>query len=109
SVYIVQSRLQGLHTVASVCCFHADTGLLLWEQEVLDAPEFAADQPARCRHHLLTQAGPYLVYVSHAGACVAIDAASGKRVWAVCYPGRGAKTADGGASPRDLCPARAAN
>jgi outer membrane protein assembly factor BamB len=104
SVYIALSRLQGQRTATSLCCYEAATGQLRWELDLCEAPEFPDGVPARCRQHLLTQAGPYLVYASHAGAVVAVDAASGRRAWAVRYPSRGFKTRDGRPSPRDLSP-----
>jgi outer membrane protein assembly factor BamB len=108
AVYIAQSRLKGSRTLTSICCFDADTGNLRWEQDVSEASEFADDAAPRGRHHLLTLAGTSIVYCSHAGAVVAVDALSGKRVWAVRYPSQGPKTREGQPSPRDLCPAMAA-
>jgi outer membrane protein assembly factor BamB len=53
---------------------------------------------------LVTLAGPNVVYGSHTGAVVALDAATGRRVWAVRYPSRGGRLADGAPSPRGLAP-----
>src|SRR5262249_27098761 len=38
------------------------------------------------RHHLLTKAGPLIVFCSHGGAIVAVDAETGQPAWAVRYP-----------------------
>src|SRR5207249_3744941 len=47
--------------------------------------ELQIGEPRR-RHHLLTLAGSSLVYCSHSGAIVALDALTGRRAWAVRYP-----------------------
>ena len=46
------------------------------------------------RDRLLTLAGPHVVYCSHAGAVVAVEAETGRRAWGLRYPSRGDKTAD---------------
>src|SRR5262249_6823567 len=45
-----------------------------------------------------------LYYCSHAGAVVALDAATGSSLWGVRYASRGPKTAEGTPSPRELAP-----
>jgi outer membrane protein assembly factor BamB len=104
SVYIARSRLAGQNTQTVVCCFNAATGRMRWQQEVCEMPEFDERTVGRTRHHLLTLAGGHVVYCSHAGAVVAVDARSGKIVWAVRYPSRGPRMKDGQPSVRDLCP-----
>jgi outer membrane protein assembly factor BamB len=89
SVYIVQSRRRGAQIRSVLCCYDADNGTLRWDQELVEAPEFGASSSPRCQHHLLTLAGHHLIYCSHAGAVVAVEAATGKRVWAVRYASRG--------------------
>jgi outer membrane protein assembly factor BamB len=84
SVYIVQSRCRGTQVRATLCCYHADRGTLSWEQDLVEAPQSSSP----CGQPLLTQAGPLLVYCSHAGAVVAVEAATGKRAWAVRYASR---------------------
>ncbi len=69
-----------------------------------DSPEYADVPGVLPRHHLLTLAASQVVYCSHAGAVVALDALTGKRAWAVRYPSRRPKTADGDPGPRDLAP-----
>jgi len=108
AVYVALSRIRGNRTATAICCFEAQTGLLRWEQEVCEAVEFSETAPPRCRNHLLTLAGPNVVYCSNAGAVVALDAATGNHVWAVRYASRGLKTREGQRSPRDLCPPLAA-
>jgi len=53
-----------------------------WTVELCDAPA----APGRARHDLLTLAGRHVVFCSNTGAAVAVDAATGKRAWAVRYP-----------------------
>jgi outer membrane protein assembly factor BamB len=101
SVYTVVSRLRGNKVQAALCCFDAATGQPRWEQALVESP-LSEDRATR-RQHLLTLAGPYLVYCSHAGAVLAVDATTGKTAWAVRYASRNLK-----GSPRDLCPAVAA-
>jgi outer membrane protein assembly factor BamB len=109
SVYIAQSRVIGHNTRTEICCFDAGTGALRWQQEVCVQREFDDRTSSRCRHHLLTLAGGHVLYCSHAGAVVALDAHSGKIAWAVRYPSRGPRTEDGQPSPRELCPLVAVN
>jgi outer membrane protein assembly factor BamB len=109
SVYIAQSRVVGQKTRTVLCCFDAGTGAPRWQQELCEMRELDEKMPARCRHHLLTLAGERIIYCSHAGAVVAVDARSGKIAWAVRYPGRGPRTKEGQPSPRELCPAVASN
>jgi outer membrane protein assembly factor BamB len=104
-VYIAQSRTAGGLTRTVLCCFDAATGAARWHQELCAAREFDENTPGRHRHHLLTLTGRYVVYATHAGAVVAVDAQSGKIAWAVRYPSRGPRTRDNTPSPRDLCPA----
>jgi cellulose synthase operon protein C len=108
SVSIVESRLKGFRTLAVLRSFDLETGALRWEQELALAPEFDASEAPRCQHHLLTLVGPWLIYCSHAGAVVAVDAGNGQRVWAVRYASQVAKKRHGSLSPRDPCPALAA-
>jgi outer membrane protein assembly factor BamB/tetratricopeptide (TPR) repeat protein len=105
-VYIVQSLFEGDRTASAVVCYTAEKGKELWRRPVCDtktAPPLTLEDRRR-RHHLLTLAGPNVVYCAHAGAIVALDAVSGKRAWAVRYPSRGPETEEGDPSPRDLAP-----
>lgn len=103
-VYAALTRFSGVTATTAIACFDADTGAPLWRQPVDICAVRGAGNESRFRHHLLTLAGPYLVYASHAGAIVAIEAESGRRAWAVRYPSRGAAMPDGGPPPRELAP-----
>jgi outer membrane protein assembly factor BamB/tetratricopeptide (TPR) repeat protein len=81
---------------SGVVCLDAATGVTRWRQDVCEFP-VDPKQP-RNRRHLLTLAGANLVSCSQAGVIVALDAATGKRVWAVRYQ------AVSDTSPRDLTP-----
>jgi len=102
-VYIAVARQAGIQVQTLVACYDAETGTLRWQREICDTQELK-DGERRTRHHLLTLAGARIVYCSHSGAIVALDAASGRRAWAVRYPSRGTKTTDRTPSPRSLAP-----
>ncbi len=105
-VFIAESRFAAGQTQTSIACYDANTGALRWHRDVCsDTQEFKADDGRqRFRHHLLTLAGSTLFYCSHSGAIVALDTATGHRLWAVRYPSRGAKRDAGAPSPRELAP-----
>jgi outer membrane protein assembly factor BamB len=84
-VYIALSHVLGRRTQTSIACYHARTGSLRWSREVCEADEFDEPPVPRTQHNLLTLAGPNIVYASHSGAVVALDAASGQRIWAMRY------------------------
>jgi outer membrane protein assembly factor BamB len=105
-VYIAMSRLpfrSGDDTHTAIACFDSATGQQRWRQEICTARDLRSGRP-RGLPHLLTLAGPLVVYCSHAGAVVAVDASTGRATWAVRYPSRGPNTADGDPSPRDVAP-----
>lgn len=105
--YLAVTRFTTNQTTTAIHCYPLDArgqAPLRWKQDVCITHELPP-RAVRYRHHLLTVAGPYLVYCSHSGAIVALDADTGKRVWAIRYPSRG--TAEEPAhlrSPRDLAP-----
>jgi outer membrane protein assembly factor BamB len=102
-VYIAATRVAKARAVTNVSCYDASRGdKPLWQQDVCDLPE-PRDGESRYHRHLLTLAGPQLVYCSHAGAIIALDALSGRRSWAVRYSGRSERT-DDEPPPRDLAP-----
>jgi outer membrane protein assembly factor BamB len=103
SVYAALTRLTGVDTITSVACYAADTGTLRWQRDVCSTQELR-DGEQRHQHHLLTLAGPSIVYCSHSGAIVALDAATGRPIWGMRYPSRGPRTLEGNPSPRALAP-----
>src|SRR5204863_9879357 len=98
-LYAGVTRFEGGRAVAAVDCYDARGGDLsqvpvrLWRREVCDVPPAPLEEPRR-RHELLTLAGPLRIACPHAGAVVALDARTGRRVWAVRYPSR-TRTPDG--------------
>jgi outer membrane protein assembly factor BamB/tetratricopeptide (TPR) repeat protein len=110
-VYIAATRLEGGQTVTSVHCYPADsegTGRATWKRDVCITQELRGNA-RRYRHHLITLAGSRIVYCSHSGAIVALDAETGKNIWAVRYPsraeaGQAADNSDAAAWERDLAP-----
>ncbi len=80
---------------------------LLWRQEVVSSADPAVGV-GRTRHQLLTLAGPDVVYCSHSGAVVALDAVTGARRWAVRYPARRPTQRNEPEPIRDLAPCLAA-
>ena len=102
--YIAVTRFAGAVATTSVACYDADTGAPRWRNPVEVCQTRGRRAGPRYHHHLLTLAGADLVYCSHCGAVIALDAASGRRAWAMRYPSRGDKLDEGAASPRDLCP-----
>jgi cellulose synthase operon protein C len=103
-IYIALSKLTDRHVVTAIVCY--DTlGRQRWTRDVCECPEFAEHANApRYRQHLLTLAAGQIVYCSHAGAIVAVDAVTGQPTWGVRYPSRGPLTAELEPSPRDLVP-----
>ncbi len=115
-VAIASTRFVNGRPITRIHCYPADAAEEppeLWHQDICETHEFA-DKDRRYRQHLLTLAGSYLVYCSHSGAIVALDAVTGKPAWSVRYPSRGdsplpslpPRVGEGGvgASPRDLAP-----
>ncbi len=103
-VYIALSKLTDRHVVTAIVCYDM-LGRQRWTRDVCECPEFEdnANGP-RYRQHLLTLAAGQIVYCSHSGAIVAVDAATGQPTWGVRYASRGPLTADLEPSPRDLTP-----
>jgi outer membrane protein assembly factor BamB len=89
----------------AVACYDAADGRLRWQREVCEVPEEARPGAPRVRRHLLTLAAGQLVYCTHAGAIVALDARDGRLAWGVSYPSRGPTLPGNLPSPRDLAPA----
>ena len=126
-VYIAATRAMGDRTITAIQCYPVDASAvspLRWSVDVCETNEFSGQKKARNRHHLLTMAGSTLVYCSHTGAIVAVDAVSGKRLWGRRYPTRAkfqiavpvrpgdigqSKMEESPAEQRDLAPCLAAN
>jgi outer membrane protein assembly factor BamB len=99
-LYIAATYFANDRTVTAVICYprsadsqarSASDGISppapRWVQAVCETQELRG-RDRRTRHHLLTAAGPYVVYCSHSGAIVALDVLTGKPAWAVRYPSR---------------------
>ena len=104
-LYAAVTWFEGDRTVTAIQCYPAGTESLpqkRWQQTVCETRELKSKEQ-RPRHHLLTIAGPNVVYCSHSGAIVAVDALTGKTAWAVRYPSQPPTNADE-PSLRDLTP-----
>jgi outer membrane protein assembly factor BamB len=101
-VFVAHSRFKGAHTLTSLVCYRAEDGAGQWRQEVCVTAEFKLDASPRYRHHLLTLAGPNLIYCSHAGTIVAVEAVTGRLAWALRYPSQHSGSSGEGISCRDL-------
>lgn len=85
--YVAVTRVQGDRTQTAIRCYALDAAgdaPPLWSRDVCETPELSGGRVRRL-HHLLTLAGPNVVYASHSGAIVALDALTGQRVWARRY------------------------
>jgi outer membrane protein assembly factor BamB len=102
-VYIAATQFPSGQTRSLIVSYEADTGNLRWQREVCTTGELK-DGDKRSRHHLLTLAGPNIIYCSHSGAITAVDAVTGQVRWGVRYATRGPKMSDGQPSPRGLVP-----
>jgi outer membrane protein assembly factor BamB len=102
-VYAAVTRLAAGQTQTAILCLDADRGVVRWQRDVCETQELSGKEK-RYRHHLLTAAGSSVFYCSHSGAIVALDAESGRRLWAVRYPSRGLNTEEGLPSRRGLAP-----
>lgn len=86
-VYLAATRLLGDRSITSLVCVALESvgkPTRLWTRDVCETRELASGKVRRL-HHLLTLAGPNVVYCSHSGAIVAVDAISGQRAWAHRY------------------------
>jgi hypothetical protein len=86
--YVAVTRFEANRAVTAIHCYPLGArgvAPLRWKRDVCSIPELPPKE-GRFRHHLLTLAGPHLVYCSHAGAVIAVDTATGKLVWGVRYP-----------------------
>ena len=80
-IYAPFARL-GNRVKHAVACYEDPPGNPVWIAELAESPSIAD----RTRHELLTLAGSNLVFCTHTGAVVAINAQTGKPAWAMKYP-----------------------
>jgi outer membrane protein assembly factor BamB len=103
-IWIATTRYNGNRSVTAIDCYSADDSSappLRWRCDVCETSDVKAGQP-RYRHHLLTLAGTQIVYCTHTGAVVAVDALTGRRNWAIRYPRR--RSENGEVKLHDLTP-----
>jgi outer membrane protein assembly factor BamB/tetratricopeptide (TPR) repeat protein len=103
-LYVAVSQFTATTETTFIACYLATTGRPVWQKAVEICKREGKLPAERYHHHLLTLAGPNVVYCSHSGAVLALDAASGRHAWAFRYPSRGEKLTGDESSPRDLCP-----
>jgi outer membrane protein assembly factor BamB len=95
NVYIAATRSSGNRLITAIHCYPGGEGAQLgtpplrWRKDICE-PRSLQTNEKRYRHHLLTLAGPNVVYCNHNGAIVALDSVTGRRAWAVRYPARSA-------------------
>jgi outer membrane protein assembly factor BamB len=105
-VFAAAVRFEGGGAITAIACHDSDTGASRWKQALDVSDVQGADEgKPRARQHLLTRAGGRIIYCSHSGVVVALEADTGRRSWAARYPTRGRLTDDARPSPRDLAPA----
>ncbi len=104
-LHVAATRCEGgTQTITEVRCYSADSDAPpRWKQDVVATRDVPS--APRYRHQLLTLAGRHVVYASHAGAVVALDARTGRRAWAFRYPSAVVMTLGGNPVLRDLAPA----
>ncbi|HKI30638.1 MAG TPA: PQQ-binding-like beta-propeller repeat protein [Gemmataceae bacterium] len=103
-LHVAVTRFDGTQMITEVRCYSADSDAPpRWAQDVVATRDVPGT--ARYRHQLLTLAGRYVVYASHTGAVIALDARTGRRAWAFRYPSAVVTTPGGNPLPRDLAPA----
>ena len=102
-IWIASTRYRGGHCLTAIDCYPADATSApprRWHCEVCETDDTRSGEPRYC-HHLLTLAGTQIVYCTHTGVVVALDALTGRRNWAIRYP---RQTAGEEGKPRDLTP-----
>lgn len=110
-MWAVVARFEGGRVNHAVACYDpADADDApdrpAWVTEVSDSP-LSPLEGGRPRHEFLTLAGRTVVFCSHAGVVVALDAATGRKAWAFRYPRAARRTGDAARSA-DPAPAVAA-
>jgi outer membrane protein assembly factor BamB len=106
-LYVGVTRFENNRATTAVACYDAEDPRSgsIWRQDVGESGPVTG---RRYRAHLLTLAQGLVVCSTNGGAVIALDAGTGRRVWAVRYEPHGALTRTGEPSPRDLTPAVAA-
>jgi outer membrane protein assembly factor BamB len=110
-VLIAATRFEGGQSITAIHCYSAHTDRApqaIWRRDVCSTTELHGNA-RRWRHNLLTLAGSLVVYASHSGAIIALDAQTGRQVWAVRYPSQSgtaiaSDTSDSMEWTRDLAP-----
>jgi len=103
-LYVAATRFEANQMITEIRCYAADSDAPpRWTRDVAAARDLPPG--LRYRHQLVTLAGQHVVYASHAGSIVALDARTGRRAWAARYPSAVVKTPGGSVVPRDLAPA----
>jgi len=115
-VFIAATRFSGDRVVTAIQCYPAHpediVAPILWRTDVCETRELlpagagndTEGRQRRYRHHLLTLAGHRVVYCSHSGVLVAVDARSGQRLWALRYARRDTTEPEDEPTLRDLTP-----
>ncbi|MCE9534571.1 MAG: PQQ-like beta-propeller repeat protein, partial [Planctomycetes bacterium] len=86
-LYVALWKQSGGAAATSIVCYRlvdAGTPELLWQRDV-GKPGFNPASDARTRHDLLTLAGSNVVFCTHAGNVIALDARTGKPQWEYRY------------------------
>jgi outer membrane protein assembly factor BamB/tetratricopeptide (TPR) repeat protein len=102
-IWIASTRYNGDRCLTAIDCYGGEDHPppLRWRREVCETRETKIGEQ-RYRHQLLTLAGTQLVYCTHNGAVVAIDARTGRTNWARRYSRRTSDTEVG--EFKDLAP-----
>lgn len=86
-VYVPVRRIHP-QTQLQVACLDAETGRLVWSQEVCTAVTRIPEKYNLVGHHVLTLADGTLFYSTDTGAIAALDAETGLLRWVVTYESR---------------------
>ncbi|HEY7159405.1 MAG TPA: PQQ-binding-like beta-propeller repeat protein, partial [Gemmataceae bacterium] len=103
-IWIASTRYSNGHCITAIECYPSDDTSQpppRWRRDVCETREPKTGE-ARYRHHLLTLAGTQIVYCTHTGAVVAVDALTGRTNWAIRYPRQ--EIGKGEIELRDLVP-----
>ncbi len=102
-LYVAATRFEGNQMMTEIRCYGADSDAPpRWTRDVAAVRDLPPG--LRYRHQLVTLAGRYVVYASHTGTVVALDARTGHRAWTARYANSVVRTPAGAVVPRDLAP-----